>query len=178
MSIQFDVLVYTVIGAISMSLYIFLLASIIYFRRRKESDFCSSFFTIFISLAIADIGARITNQIFTILPYDANLQQFYLTAGNANGAFLAKYAKFSTYSFAYIQSLGHLLVAINRYTALSRPVDYDHVRIEYCLVSFGSDLDDSDWQKHDLMILIGWHMVKTLVIGRHSLNSLIERNIV
>jgi multisubunit Na+/H+ antiporter MnhB subunit len=114
-------IVYTVVGAISMILYIFVLASIIHFRRRNEADFCSAFFAIFISLGVADILSRISSQLFTILPYDSNLQQFYLSAGNADNDLLAKFANFATTYTGCAQYFGHLLISINRFTALSFP---------------------------------------------------------
>jgi hypothetical protein len=122
-------IVYTVIGAISMAIYIFVLLSIIHFRRRNESDFCSSFFTIFISLGVADILSRIMSQLFTILPYDSNIQQFYLSAGNADNDLLAKFAIFVTFFPGYAQYFGHLLISINRFTALSFPFTQEKVYV-------------------------------------------------
>jgi multisubunit Na+/H+ antiporter MnhB subunit len=112
-------IVYTVVGAISMILYIFVLSSIIHFRRRNEEHFCSAFFAIFISLGVADILSRISSQLFTILPYDSDLQQFYLSAGNADNDLLAKFANFANTFTGSVQYMGHLLISINRFTAFT-----------------------------------------------------------
>jgi multisubunit Na+/H+ antiporter MnhB subunit len=114
-------IVYTVVGAISMIVYIFVLSSIIHFRRRNEVDFCSSFFAIFISLGVADILSRIMSQLFILLPYDSDLQQFYLSAGNADNNLLARFANFATTFPGCVQYIGHLLISINRFTVLSFP---------------------------------------------------------
>jgi hypothetical protein len=121
-------IIYTVVGTISMLLYIFVLSSIVYFRRRKELDFCSSFFTIFISLGIADIFARIINQLFTLMPNDSDLQQFYLTVINSDNLLWAKIAMFGAFFSAVAQYIGHLLISINRFMVLTFPFYHNQVR--------------------------------------------------
>jgi hypothetical protein len=90
-----------------------------------ETEFRSSFFTIFISIGIADICQRFVSEFCTILPFDAYLQTFYLTTANNNS--IAKIGLFMSYFLGYTQYIGHLLISINRYTAMSYPITHDKV---------------------------------------------------
>jgi len=121
-------IVYTVIGTISMFLYIFLIAALLHFRvRRREIEYRSSFFTIFISLGAADILQRVTSQFSFTLPFDPNLQAFYLAVGNSNAHLLAKFGIFLANFLQFAQFGGHLLVSLNRYTAMSYPIKHEMV---------------------------------------------------
>jgi hypothetical protein len=131
MSLSAADIAYTVVGTISMILYSFVLASIIHFRRRNEVDFCSAFFSIYISLGVADILSRIMSQLFILLPYDSTLQQFYLSTGNADNDLLAKFANFANTYTGGVQYMGHLLISINRFTALTFPFAQQEVYYVY-----------------------------------------------
>lgn len=127
MSPPIEIIVYTIIGTISMLLYTFLIVALLNFRRCNEKEYLSSFFSIFISLGVADIASRITAQFTLFLRFDPSLANFYLTVGNANAHILAKLANFLLNFLGNAQFGGHLLVSINRYTAMSFPLKYEKV---------------------------------------------------
>ncbi len=118
-------IVFTVIGTISMSLYIFLIAALLHFRVRcREIEYRSSFFAIFISLGVADIIQRVSSEFTVTLTFDPNLQTFYLTVGNANNHLLAKFCVFLQNFLGVVQCAGSLLISLNRYTAISYPIKH------------------------------------------------------
>lgn len=128
MSLPSSEIIYTIIGTISLFLYIFLIVSLIYFRHRNsEIDFRSSFYSIFISVGIADCIQRIFNEYSTNLPFDSSLQYFYLNVSNGNDHVLPKIGTFTEYFCGYAQYFGHLLVSINRFTAMSYPLKHEKV---------------------------------------------------
>jgi hypothetical protein len=108
------------IGAISLIFYALLIGFLL--RHRKE--FNSSFYKMFISLSLANMFQRIITGFFLLFPYDGFFPALF--ASNFDG-FLPVFAYFLNHWAGVSQAFGHLVMAINRWSAMKYPFEYESV---------------------------------------------------
>lgn len=116
----------SVFGFISFVIYILIIATII--RYRKENDFKSSFFALWISLGIADCYMFLHSYILMRLPLLQIFGDFYKAQETG---FLPNYAIIGVYYMMAVQLLGNALFALNRYSALTNAALYEQVRRKF-----------------------------------------------
>lgn len=114
------------VGAVTVVFYLFLIGIIVYYRK---DDFNTSFYKLFISLAISDVLQRIVSQLVDFFPYDGVLSSVY---ASDFGGFIAVFGQFLNHFAGYAESFGHVLLALNRFTAMKYPIGYEAVHISYC----------------------------------------------
>jgi hypothetical protein len=109
------------IGAFTIVIYSLLIAFLIAYRHK----FNTSFYKIFISLGVADILQRIFVGVFFFFPTDGVLTAFF--ESNLTG-FVPVFGLYMNRFIGISEAFGHLLMAVNRYTALKYPIQYATVR--------------------------------------------------
>ena len=117
------------LGFTSFALYIFMIATIIRFRQHTELR--SSFFGLWLSLAVADSLHFIHSYVLLRFP---RLGLFYDFFNAHRTGLLPKCSILFSYYLFGVQLLGNLLFALNRYTALSKMAQHEQVRIDNTLV--------------------------------------------
>jgi hypothetical protein len=136
-----------VLGVISFVVYLFIIATIL--RYRKSEDLQSSFFKLWISLGIADCLHFIHSYTLMRLPLLGIFHDFY--AAHDSGVMPVFALWFSHYLFQ-TQLLGNLLFAINRFTAVARMTKHDQVSFLINCFLIATFLF--------LIIIIFWHFNK------------------
>ncbi len=117
------------IEAVTIVIYSALIAFLIVYRHQ----FNSSFFKIFISLGVADIFQQIFTEFFFFFPSDGVFSEFFSV--NLTG-FIPLFGVYMNRFMSIAEAFGHLLMAVNRYTALKYPVQYATVRfaLHICII--------------------------------------------
>lgn len=113
-----------VFGIISFILYVFIMITII--RYRKKSEFKSSFFVLWVSLGVADCYMFLHSYFFMRLPLLAVFTDFFDTHKTG---FVPVYALIAVHYIFWVQLIGNALFAINRYSALTNVTFYEQVKI-------------------------------------------------
>lgn len=109
----------------SFILYLYLLILLI--KNRQNPDFSSSFYLIFISQGIIDCLQIV--QTFTLLrlPLMGAFSSFF----SAYKLSLARIFMVSSHYFIFVQMLGHTLISLNRFTAITLPIRHTLVCVYY-----------------------------------------------
>lgn len=113
--------------SISVPFYILFLLCIL-INRRKE-PFNSTFFTLCLSLGVADIATLIHSYVFVKTPGWSWGHVFWVTYGS-RGSFLALYSNALMWGLALAQHIGVLLIAINRFTAIALSLRHENVSVQ------------------------------------------------
>lgn len=109
-----------------LSLVLYIAIIVLLLLRRKQKNFDSAFYKIFISLGLVDILQLINSYITLRCPIIGLFPTLY-SSGFAT--WLAKYACFAVWYFIFGQFIGNMLLGINRYTTFKRLQSNESVKI-------------------------------------------------
>jgi hypothetical protein len=112
---------------VAVVVYIFLIAILIYYRKK---DFHSSFFKLFIALGISDILNRTFSGFFVFFALDGIFPSLF--ASNLTG-FFPVFGLFGNDMFEIAQAFSHVLLSFNRFTAMKYPMQHEHVGDRFLL---------------------------------------------